>query len=249
MDSNSENIAPGLGFIPDPHDQRDVTWRAAVAPQAISTPNSFKISSVGGVLNQGATSQCTCYATATLKMHQEFKEHKKYYKFDPAWLYAIAKSKDGIPDQDGTYLRIVLAEIQNTGYLAKAERYKLKDDTHFKIEKYVRLTSIQQVKEALYHVGPVVFGIMLDDGIYTPDKTGVIPEPNDRTIGGHAMAMVGWNDNKKCQGSKGAFLVKNSWGAEYGNKGYIWYPYSHFTHYDEWDAWRTVDASELVVEC
>lgn len=236
----------GLGFIPDPEDERDILWRAAVAPQRISMPAKFKISSLGAVLNQGDKPHCTAYATATLKMHQEFKEHKKYYTFDADGLYAIAKTKDGIPDVDGTYLRVVLNEVQNTGFLAKSERYKLKDDTLFKIQKYVRLKSTQQIKEALYHVGPVVFGITLDEGIYSPDRYGVIPEPNDKTIGGHAMAIVGWNDTKKCQGSKGAFLVKNSWGKEYGAKGYIWYPYSHFDHYTGWDAWRSIDADELV---
>lgn len=237
----------GLGFVKDPDDERDLLWRAVVAPQSLSMPTSFKLSSLGKVLNQGDKPHCTCYATATLKMHQEFKEHKKYYNFDADGLYAIAKTQDGIPDQEGTYLRVVLNEVQNHGYLAKAERYKLKEDTHFKIDKYIRLTSKQQIKEAVYHVGPVVFGITVDEGIYEPTKGGIIPEPGGKVIGGHAMTIVGWNDNKKCLGSKGAFLVKNSWGKEYGAKGYIWLPYSHFDHYSDWDAWRSIDASELVV--
>ncbi len=238
-----------FGAIKDPQDDRDMVWRAAVAPHPISMPTSFKLSALGKVMDQGATSQCVCYSSATLKMHQEFKEHKKYYSFDPDWLYTLCKQEDGIPNEDGTYIRVALKIMQSMGYLAKAERYKLKEDTFFKVDRYVRLTSIQQIKEAIYHVGPVVFGIMVDHGIYRPDRLGVIPEPDPRTAtGGHAMVITGWNDNKKCQNSTGAFLVKNSWGEDYGNKGYIWYPYTHFDEYEGWDAWRVVDSKDLCIE-
>lgn len=210
-------------------------------------PDKFRLQSLGAVTNQGDFPHCVAHSAATIKMHQEFKEHKKYYSFDTEWLYALCKQQDGIPDQDGTFIRAALDIVQTTGYLAKAERYRLKEDTHFKIEKYVRLTSIQQIKEAVYHVGPVIFGIMIDEGIYTPDKSGIIPEPNNITLGGHAMVIVGWDDRKKCDNSQGAFLVKNSWGDEYGKKGYIWYPYSHFNHYAGWDAWRVVDMNDLLI--
>jgi C1A family cysteine protease len=246
MSENTENITPGLGFVKDPEDSRDLLWRSVVAPQSVSVPTKFRLSALGKVLNQGQHPFCVAYSSASLKMHQEFKEHKKYYTFDPDWLYAECKKLDGIPNQDGTFLRVALQVIQDRGYLAKAERYKLKDATGFKIEKYVRVTSKQQIKEAIYHIGPVVFGITVDEGIYAPVK-GVVPEPADSVIGGHAMIITGYDDNKKCLGSTGAFLIKNSWGKEYGSRGYIWLPYSHFDHYSDWDAWRSVDATDLLI--
>jgi len=247
MEENTENVVPGLGFIKDISDERDLLWRSVVAPQAISMPKKFKLGSLGGVLNQGDKPFCIGYSTASMKLFSEFASHKKYYSFDPVWLYKECKKIDGIPDQDGTYLRVALKIIQDTGYLAKAQRYKLKEDTYFKIEKYVRLTSLRQIKECIYHVGPVVFGITVDEGIYTPDRNGVIPEPNPSSvIGGHAQLITGWNDNKECQGSRGAFIVKNSWGKEYGNRGYYWLPYSYFTAYPDFDAWKTVDAKDLI---
>lgn len=239
--------AKGLGFVPDPKDDRDLTWRAVVAPQSVSVPVKHRLSALGAVLNQGDKPHCVGYSTASLKMHQEFQEHKKYYSFDPEWLYYECKKEDGIPDVDGTYLRVALKIIQDRGYLAKAERYKLKKDTNFKIERYVRLTSKQQIREALYHVGPVAFGITVDEGIYKPER-GVIPEPHGEQYGGHAMLIVGYDDNKKCQGSRGAFYIKNSWGTEWGSKGFAWLPYTHFDHYEGWDAWRSVDAKDLLVD-
>lgn len=237
-----------FGLLKDPVDDRDILWRAAVAPTPVSVPAKFSLSSLGPVLNQGRTPMCVAYGSSTLKMNQEFKEHKKYYTFDPEWLYSECKKADGSPHIEGTYIRAALKIMQDYGYIAKAERYKLKEDTYFKIDRYVRLTSVQQMKEAMYHVGPVIFGITVDRGIYNPNRAGVIPEPDVSTaLGGHCMVAVGWDNSKRCDKSRGAFLVKQSWGAEYGNKGYIWIPYTHFTAYKDFDAWRVVDAKDLYI--
>lgn len=235
-----------FGLVKDPTDGRDLLWRSVVAPQLVSVPTKHLISATGAVLNQEDKPHCVGYSTASLKMQQEFKEHKKYYAFDPDWMYNECKKQDGYLG-DGTYLRVALKIIQQQGYLAKAERYKLKDDTFFKIERYIRLTSKQQIKEALYHIGPVVFGITVDENIFSPVR-GIVPEPGGKVIGGHAMLIVGYDDNKKCLGSRGAFRIKNSWGKEWGSKGLAWLPYSHFDTYSDWDAWRSVDVKDLLEE-
>lgn len=52
--------------------------------------------------------------------------------------------------------------------------------------------------------------------------------------GGHGMCIVGYNDEIWCdvnrdnvvsQDEKGAFKVANSWGTDYGNKGFVWLSY------------------------
>ncbi len=44
-----------------------------------------------------------------------------------------------------------------------------------------------------------------------------------RLLGGHATPIVGYDDNKQ------AFLVQNSWGTSWGNKGFYYMPYSVFS--------------------
>jgi C1A family cysteine protease len=41
-------------------------------------------------------------------------------------------------------------------------------------------------------------------------------------LGGHATPIIGYDDTKK------AFLVQNSWGTNWGNKGFYYMPYSVF---------------------
>lgn len=233
----SEAHSTSLGYVFDPQDDRDLAWRQTVLLARVPLPKKFKRKRLGKVLNQGPDPHCVAFAAASLKMHHEKREHGIYPSFSTSWLYHLCKQQDGIPDVDGTFLRVAFQIIQEHGYRAKSGQ-------HFKIDKYVRLHSVQQIKEAIYIYGPVAFGIMVDSGIFNVSNTGLVAEPNDDTAGGHAMLAVGFDDEFPCEGSTGAFLVKNSWGNTYGNKGYIWLPYSHFSHYPGWDAWRTTDIIE-----
>ena len=72
---------------------------------------------------------------------------------------------------------------------------------------------------------PVIFGAMLYKSSQTPevDKTGIVPmlAKYDEPIGGHCMAICGKDDEK------GWYVVRNSWGAEMGDKGYYYFPYDY----------------------
>ncbi len=42
----------------------------------------------------------------------------------------------------------------------------------------------------------------------------------------HAVVIVGWDDDYEAQGQTGAFIVRNSWGADWGQNGYFYVPYN-----------------------
>ena len=46
----------------------------------------------------------------------------------------------------------------------------------------------------------------------------------DDVRGGHALSLIGYDDNKE----GGCFEIINSWGKEWGDKGRIWVKYSDF---------------------
>ena len=60
------------------------------------------------------------------------------------------------------------------------------------------------------------------------------PNFKQNSIGGHALAGLGYNDDYEIDGVKGAFLICNSWGTDWGadmhgKRGFCWMPYSYFT--------------------
>ena len=93
------------------------------------------------------------------------------------------------------------------------------------IHKYP-LDQVQSIKRALVSKLPVVIGIMIYASFMTDDvgKTGIVPHPNlatERFIGGHALCCIGYDDNKQ------SFIVLNSWGSIWGDKGVCYIPYSY----------------------
>ena len=57
-----------------------------------------------------------------------------------------------------------------------------------------------------------------------------LPAKTESLQGGHAQCLVGYNDNMVNpfrSTSKGAFLVRNSWGTDWGLAGYYWVTYEY----------------------
>ncbi len=72
---------------------------------------------------------------------------------------------------------------------------------------------------------PVIFGFAVYESFESQATatTGIMTMPGKRetTVGGHCVAIVGYND------SRSAFEVRNSWGPDWGDKGYFWMPYDY----------------------
>lgn len=80
---------------------------------------------------------------------------------------------------------------------------------------------------------------------------GAIPYPvaADRIVGGHAVMAVGYNDSLQIRNAApgaapttGALLIRNSWGAAWGNGGYGWLPYAYVLNGLATDWWALISA-------
>jgi len=126
---------------------------------------------------------------------------------------------------------------------------------NFKAINYYRLDGpgttkpalITKIKTHLVAGLPSMFGFTTYTSIDEADKNGgriSFPSPKEKSDGGHAVMAVGYDDlmlitnpfDKKVS-TKGAFLIRNSWGTSWGNHGYGWLPYEYVLRELAMDWW------------
>jgi hypothetical protein len=168
------------------------------------------------VLDQGDKPHCVAFTAASMKMNHEHRQHRRYYAFEADELYARCEERDGFPGIPGTTNRAMMSIVSERGMYGR--RGAANPRHPFKIGGYVRLTTLQRIKEALLETGPVVIGLDIDtqweDGAVDP-KTGEIGAPNGDLLGGHDVLVVGFHDRwRGISGRslpKGVLRIKNSW--------------------------------------
>ena len=104
----------------------------------------------------------------------------------------------------------------------------------FKAIRYYRLDSrgvagddlVKRVKSFLAAGYPSMFGFTVYN--FGNDKGEIhFPTNSDPVLGGHAVVAIGYDDNRKIGGDKGAIKIRNSWGEGWGEGGYGWLPYRY----------------------
>ncbi|MBL8019135.1 MAG: hypothetical protein JNM27_05685 [Leptospirales bacterium] len=119
----------------------------------------------------------------------------------------------------------------------------------FLIEEYAVVpTDLFSWKHCLAEGYPIVFGLELYNSFDHHRKPGLVPEPTSTEVSreehaGHAMVCVGYSDKDQ------VFIVRNSWGTNWGDNGYCYIPYKYVMNskYNDGDSWyiRRVDELKL----
>ena len=76
-----------------------------------------------------------------------------------------------------------------------------------------------KIKAALAHYGPLPTSMLVYED-FMHYKSGVYSRVSGKPVGGHAVLIVGYNDQDQC------FIVKNSWGPNWGEGGFFRIAYS-----------------------
>lgn len=161
-----------------------------------------------------------------------------------------ATQKFGIcPTEDMPYIPGEYQTPPSEQAVSNAKEYTITD--------YKRVNGIDQVKAAVaLRSQPVLIGMPVYESMESTEtaQTGILPMPgpNEKKLGNHAVLVVGYSDQmtqkRKCifqwfldlfnrsQPSSGYFIVRNSWGESWGDKGYFRMPYEYFNKY-AFDFW------------
>ena len=92
--------------------------------------------------------------------------------------------------------------------------------------QYARVDQSQLGIEGCLSKGyPVIFGFTVYSSFESEAvaRTGVMPMPSskEKCLGGHAVLCVGYERSKRM------FIIRNSWGVGWGDKGYFYMPYNY----------------------
>ena len=88
--------------------------------------------------------------------------------------------------------------------------------------------SIREIKLAIQNYGPVAVAVRATTA-FQAYADGVFKESNAGKLN-HAVLIVGWSDQL------GAWRIKNSWGTNWGEEGYMWIDYNT-NRIGAWAAW------------
>lgn len=163
------------------------------------------------------------------------------------FIYYNTRSEYGsIVEDNGMFLRDGLKSLSKLGVCSETlwpyelEKFDdrptdecYEDAKKRKILKYQKLESIYYITEVLNSNNPVVFGMEIYDGFMDLNErisTVNFPSRKEKSLGGHAMCMVGYDLDKRL------FLAKNSFGSNWGDHGYCWIPFDYIKQegYDIW---------------
>jgi len=226
------------GWLPDLPDQRDFLY-AAPTPFQRNLPTSIDLSKkCPPVYDQGQLGSCTANAIAAAI---EFTNKKKFVP-SRLFIYYNERAMEGtILSDSGAQIRDGIKTVATQGappekdwpyvigqFSQKPPMNAYTDAKADLITLYQRvIQNLNTMQGCLASGFPFVFGFTVYESFEGPQvaKTGIVSMPavNEKTVGGHAVMAVGYDDKKR------EFLVRNSWGSDWGLKGYFKMPYAYLT--------------------
>lgn len=108
-----------------------------------------------------------------------------------------------------------------------------------RIASFARIHTLQSLKRSIYENGvSLVIVMVYNDNMefYRPSKYRY------NSLGAHCVAIVGYEDDAR-NSSRGRFILRNSWGKNWGDQGDFYIPYRDFDYLLE--IWTAVDGNFL----
>ena len=244
------------GWQPDIPDARDHLYCApqialAALPASVDLRNECP-----AVYDQGRIGSCTANAIAGAFQFDLMKQQLQVFVPSRLFIYFNERQIEGHVNTDsGAQLRDGIKSVATLGVCPEDEWPY--DDTpaesdggpfqpgardgeqpfpdpcyqnalNNRVTVYRRVTrDLDQMRGCLAAGYPFVFGFTVYESFESKEvaDSGVMPmpQPDEQVLGGHAVLAVGYDDSTQ------RFTVRNSWGTNWGPRGYFTMPYAYLT--------------------
>lgn len=228
------------GWVPDLPDQRDKLYAAPARVLRAMPPKVDLRPGCPPVYDQGQLGSCTANGIAAAIEFDRRKLGQKTFTPSRLFIYYNERVIEGTVNQDaGAQIRDGIKSVVKIGAPPETDwPYDISKYTHRPparayadakkdlVTSYFRLTqTISQMRGCLAGGYPFIFGFTVYESFESDQvaQTGNVPMPGsgERAVGGHAVTAVGYDDSNR------RFIIRNSWGASWGIKGYCLMPYEY----------------------
>ena len=227
------------------------------APSVVKLPIKIDLRDTGlldSVYNQGSIGSCTGNGFGAAFNYDLKLQNLKSLEPNPSRLFIYYNERlieSKVEEDSGSSLGDGIKALQTYGVCSEStwmydeSKYAIKPNENAYTEalnnillEFNAVNTIDDIKNALYNKHPIVIGVFLYSSFENMDTedTGIVTMPaiNDEPLGGHCMLIVGYDDEyifKNSDNIKGCFIVRNSWGPDWGENGYCRISYSYIEQY------------------
>lgn len=241
------------GWKPDADDQRDKLYKAPKVGLLEKAKNFFTKNKVTGVdlrskmppvYDQGQLGSCTANAIGAafeyelMRQNQNFMPSRLFIYYNERVLEHTVTQDAGAQIRDGIKTVVKQGVCSESQWPYDIKKFAKKPTIgcynsakKFEVVSYLSVPQDLNSMLACLNEGfPIIVGFTVYESFEsdTVAQTGVLnmPTASEQVLGGHAVLVVGYDTPSK------RFIVRNSWGPNWGQAGYFTMPFAYLTNPD-----------------
>ena len=234
-----------LNYVFEKKDDRDHLFSSIlISPiQSEQLPSSVDLrTDWGDILDQGDLGSCVSNSVAYCVRHVFQKEALGTFNASRLFIYYNGRVLEQTATDEDTGLSVrggyksvgSYSTCSEVTWPYNPDKFAIKPSkeaydaaSQHKTFRYLRVRqNINELKKCLKDGYPISFGMTVYDSFMSTSvaQNGIVPLPKPDTeevAGGHCVTLCGYQDDK------GVFIGCNSWGTQWGDKGFFYIPYNY----------------------